>query len=159
MKPVRNILSSELFDNMASFDAVHAYTKIMRELHGPKFDMSPLHLRQLLNNPTELLVFVVRGNEILGTAQASLARTPPVQQVYINNVVLLPKYRGKGYGRSAMERLQSVSIARWSETSWPIRFVLTNSPEKANAGFYDRIGYRPRTEATNYATVVWVKDM
>lgn len=135
------------------------YQQLVDRLHGDTAQcLRQEDFLQLLRDRNELLVFVVRAGQLVSTAHASLAKTPPSWHVYINNVVTHDDHEGQGYGRQVLDGVCRAATVRWGENGQrPLRFTLTNSPEKGNAGFYEALGFTARTKENRNETVVWTK--
>ncbi len=98
-------------------------------------------------------------DKVISTAQGSYAELFPTDHVYVNNVVTLDNYRGKGYGKLAMEALESAARDKWGRQKQKIKMFLTNSPKKENGGFYESLGYSARSVENDNTTVIWLKDI
>jgi len=135
-------------------DLVSQYEILMRVLHGEDFSCSNEAFDELLKSQSEVLVFVIYEGAVLATAQASFIHTFPRRQAIVNNVVVEPKYHGLGLGKILMARVQQEAEARWCDAAG-LRIWLTNSPDKENSGFYEKLGFYPRTVESGDLTVVW----
>jgi GNAT superfamily N-acetyltransferase len=137
-------------------DLVAKYEMLMRVLHGEDFTCSDEAFDELLKSQSEVLVFIIHIHEgsMLATAQVSLINTFPRRQAIVNNVVVDPKYQGLRLGKVLMARVLQEAEAKWRNESG-LRIWLTNSPDKGNAGFYEKLGFSPRTVESGDLTVVW----
>jgi GNAT superfamily N-acetyltransferase len=152
-------ISNEILGIMNPEIAHNNYQTLMARLHGTKQVFKLPFLRKLKKSPTTIIVFVVIEGNIISTAQGSYAELFPVDHVYVNNVVTLEGYAGKGYGKLAMEMLEKAARNKWGRQGQEIRMFLTNSPKKGNGGFYESLGYIARSEKNNNLTIVWQKDI
>ena len=136
------------------------YISVSKRLHGDQFAVTPEELQTLLDDPKELVAFVLIDNQLVATAQATLLWTPPQLQAYINNVVTHPDFGGRGLGRIVMEALEDVVRAEWGTGgSRAINLLLSNSPKKGNGGFYEKLGWTGRGHDSASPTVMWVKTI
>lgn len=136
-----------------------SYLACLERLHGPDvreraLEISfPSRFRYLFRCSDEVIGFVLDGEgRVCSTAQASRARTFPVEHVYVNNVVTLEQFGERGLGRMVMEGLVGACCDRWGT---PLKFVLTNSPKKNNAQFYEALGWTARGHDSDNPTVAW----
>lgn len=141
------------------FDLFQDYSALLTRLHGPHLESSFTAFVERLEAESELLIFVFADEQLIATAQGSLAQLHGRRYVYINDVVVHDDYEGQGYGRIVISTLQLSAYARWARDGEALRLYLSNSPNKENAGFYEKLGFRARTKENNDPTVVWVKDM
>ena len=148
-------ISSQLYHGTTPSSVLPGYQRILRDLHGADYTITSRTMCRIMEDQHQIVVCLCSHDcrSILSTAQASLALVSPVQLVYINNVVTLSEYRGNGFGRQVLECIEATAVKKWSECDWPLRFVLTNNPNKGNAGFYESCGYRAAS------TVVWEKEV
>lgn len=151
-------VSSDVLSFSSLSIACAEYETLMQRLHGNQFSITNPDLLRVLTTETEVVVFVYEGTYMVATAQASLCQSPPIHHVLINNVVTRDGYDGRGFGRMAMESLERVAKKRWSNHAG-LELLLTNSPRKANAGFYQSLGWKARSEENDNPTVVWVKHL
>ena len=135
-------------------DLVSQYEMLMRVLHGEDFTCNDEAFDELLKSQSEVLVFVIYDGGVIATAQVSYIHTLPRRQAIVNNVAVDPKYHGLGLGKLLMARVRQEAEARWRDTAG-LRIWLTNSPDKGNAGFYEKLGFSPRTVESGDPTVVW----
>ncbi|MEK7462130.1 MAG: GNAT family N-acetyltransferase [Patescibacteria group bacterium] len=135
------------------------YQALMARLHGDKQVFKLPFLHKLKKSPTTIIIFVVMDDKVISTAQGSYAELFPTDHVYVNNVVTLDNYRGKGYGKLAMEALESAARDKWGRQKQKIKMFLTNSPKKENGGFYESLGYSARSVENDNTTVIWLKDI
>ncbi len=135
-------------------DLVSQYEMLMRILHGEDFSCSDEAFDELLKSQSEVLVFVIYEGAVLATAQVSYIHTLPRRQALVNNVVVETKYQGHRLGKLLMDRVRQEAEARWRDEAG-LRIWLTNNPNKGNAGFYEKLGFSPRTVESGDLTVVW----
>ncbi|MCA9354168.1 MAG: hypothetical protein KC877_01480 [Candidatus Kaiserbacteria bacterium] len=156
---VQVLISREVYNVLPDEVVEEQYRSLMTQLHGEASSAVPLQLPARLVSDSEIIVFLLYGRRIVSTAQASLATTFPRAHVYINNVVTLASHHRMGFASEVLRSLQVAALDRWAETYEQFRFELSNSPKKDNAGFYARMGFRPRTKESGDETVVWVLDV
>jgi GNAT superfamily N-acetyltransferase len=136
------------------------YIVVLKRLHGDQFTVTQEEFEVLLDDSKELVAFVLIDSQLVATAQATLLRTPPQLQVYINNVVTHFDFGGLGLGRIVMEALEEAVKTQWGNGgSRSINLSLTNSPKKSNGGFYEKLGWTSRGPDAVSPTVVWVKTI
>jgi ribosomal protein S18 acetylase RimI-like enzyme len=152
-------ISAEILKCLSAKRVHEDYQALMNRLHGDKqvFKLSFLHT--IKRSPTTILVFVVVDDEIVSTAQGSYAELFPVDHVYVNNVVTAERCGGQGYGKIAMQALEEAARNKWGRQKQAIKLFLTNSPKKANGGFYVSLGYTARSVENNSQTLVWLKEI
>ena len=136
------------------------YNTLLRCLHKDSMESCDvMTLYRILDSPSQHLFFVAAEGRLVSTLQMSLALVHPVGSLHVNNVVTLPEYEGRGHGKQLMnyatEKLAAWYAAKFSH----LRLTLTNAPNKGNAGFYEKLGFRARTKDNDAETVVWVKDV
>jgi hypothetical protein len=150
-----------LSNSVVSFEQLLAdYGQLLQRLHGTSCTVSEHELRGILKDPHELLAFVVAANQVVATAQATLLKTPPSWQVIVNNVVTAQAFAGRGFGRRVLCTLEQAVAIRWGESgSRRLKLMLSNSPKKANGGFYQALGWTARSPESDNPTVVWVKQL
>lgn len=101
--------------------------------------LSPTLLQQAVEKAQ---VFVMRNEDgsIIGTATLSLFFSPTGRKASIEDVVILPKFRGKGLGRELVEFL----IATAKQYS-PITLQLTSRPSRTAANaLYQKLGFQQK---------------
>ena len=135
-------------------DLLPQYQQLLRVLHGEDFTCSNDAIEELFKSASEVLVFVLYEESVVGTAQVSFINTPPRRQAVVNNVVIDPKYHGHRFGKILMARVLLEAEAKWRDEAG-LRIFLTNNPAKGNAGFYEKLGFTPRTVEAGNPTVVW----
>ncbi len=136
------------------------YVAVSKRLHGDQFDVTPEEFQVLLDDPKELVAFALIDGQLVATAQATLLWTPPQLQAYINNVVTHPDFGGRGLGRLVMEELEGVAKAEWGNNGKrSVNLLLSNSPQKGNGGFYEKLGWTSRSHDSTNPTVMWVKTI
>ncbi len=136
------------------------YIAVSKRLHGESFTVSQKDFEILLQDKKELVVFCLIENQLVATAQATLLWTPPRLQAYINNVVTHPDFGGRGLGRQAMEALEAQIAQEWGQQgNRAIQLGLSNSPKKANGGFYEKLGWTSRGPDSDSPTIMWVKTI
>jgi len=137
-----------------------AYVSVVQRLHGESFAITKDDFRTLLADPKEIVAFVLVGNQLVATAQASLLWTPPDLQAYINNVVTHADFGGRGFGSLVMQTLEQAIKTQWGKNGdRAVKLLLSNSPEKNNGGFYDQLGWTNRGPASPHPTVMWIKTI
>jgi ribosomal protein S18 acetylase RimI-like enzyme len=138
-------------------DVLLRYNALRTQLKNRPYNVGLEELQEVQERPgSELLLFLYIDEEIAGVAQVSYICSPESYAGYINNVVIDTQYRGKGLGSTLMEELQNRAIARWPRLK---KFVLTSAPYLNTQGFYQRLGYRPRTKESGDETIFYVKDV
>ncbi|HMJ37985.1 MAG TPA: GNAT family N-acetyltransferase [Verrucomicrobiae bacterium] len=66
--------------------------------------------------------------------------------IYLEDLFVVPEYRGRGIGRALLQRLATIAVERgcgrleWSVLDW----------NRDAIGFYERLGARPNSEWTVY---------
>jgi len=150
-----------VFHSVQMFEAIRDYEAMLQLLHDdPSIVVTQATLSNLLRSKGELLVFVENSGQLVATAQGSLCRTEPLWQVLVNNVVVHDDHQGMGHGRRIMTTLEQAVRVRWGENGLrSIKLLLTNSPQKENAGFYRSVGWTARTQENNNPTVCWIKEI
>ena len=110
-------------------------------------------LMSVLSNHTELTldmlttamqsskVYVIRDQErIIGTASLCPFSSPTGKKANIEDVVILPKYQGKGLGRRLMEK-----IIEDAGKLQPITLYLTSRPSRTAANIlYQKLGFEQK---------------
>lgn len=136
------------------------YVVVCQRLHGDNFSISLEEFKLLLSDKKELVSFVLLDGQLVATAQATLLRTPPVLQSFINNVVTHPDFGGRGLGRLVMESLETAVTSEWGSNGvYNIRLGLSNSPTKDNGGFYEKLGWTSRGPVSTSPTILWIKTI
>jgi ribosomal protein S18 acetylase RimI-like enzyme len=152
-------ISAEILKCLSAKRVHEDYQALMNRLHGNVQVFKLPFLHTIKRSPTTVVVFVVVGEKIVSTAQGSYAELFPVDHVYVNNVVTAEGCDGQGYGKLAMEALEVAARNKWGRQKQPLKMFLTNSPEKANGGFYVSLGYTARSTENNNQTLVWLKEI
>ncbi len=141
-------------------DILEQYNTLLQCLHGETMESCDvMMLYRILDSPSQHLFFVAAQGRLVSTLQMSLALVHPVSSLHINNVVTLPVYEGRGHGKQLMNYATETPAAWYSAKCSRLRLTLTNAPDKGNAGFYEKLGFRARTRDNDAETVVWVKDL
>lgn len=155
------IYTSRTIESVKSLDVLQQeYIAVMQRLHGADIQITSEQLRTLLDDPKEIVTFVLIDGVIVATAQASFHYRVPYFEGYINNVVTHPDYGGRGLGRLVMESLEQAAKDEWGENgSRPLHMILSNSPSKGNGGFYKKLGWTSRGPEGPSPTVMWVKTI
>lgn len=158
VKVIINKCSNLNYEDVIGFEALYGgYVATMCRLHED-FTIDQEDFKALLENENEVLVFILDHGQVVSTAQASLAMTPPQWHFYVNNVVTRSGYGGKGYGRLAIAELVDEVRRHWGKRR-TYTGVLTNAPSKGNSGFYEATGWRYRGPDSECPTVVWEKHI
>lgn len=132
------------------------YSALLSQLHNKEILVRLEDLLSFQFLAHELLVFAFVENECIATAQGTLSKLFPIPKVHIENVIVFDAYRGRGYGHRLIEALLMFADHQWrNRQRRSLRFELTNSPGKANVGFWRNLGFRPRSPESEDLTVVW----
>jgi GNAT superfamily N-acetyltransferase len=116
------------------------YNELVQSLSPQHVDLSVVDFEKLIARRTELVTLLFVGDDLRGTAQASLVRPGGVRTVWIEKVVVHVDYRGRGLGRLLMEETEQYARSRFSKDPG-LRFCLTSRAERGTKQFYERLGY------------------
>lgn len=116
------------------------YNALVRSLTPQHEDLSIIDFEKLIARKTELVTLLFVGDDLRGTAQASLIRPAGVRTVWIEKVVVHIDYRGRGLGRLLMEQTEQYSRSRFSKDPG-LRICLTSRAEHGTKEFYERLGF------------------
>ena len=97
-------------------------------------------LRLLLGNPQAIVVVVTVGKQVLGmcSGQLLISTAEGGYSVLVEDVVVLPEWRGKGIGRALL-----AAVADWAEERGATRLQLLADRNNAHAfGFYRQLGWQ-----------------
>lgn len=148
----------EVYAALPSEVLLRDYCDLLSHLAGKPVKCSLHELRSVISDRNELLIFLVEDARLVGTAQGTLAHVIPHWKLYVNNVVVSESQAGRGNGRALLAYLECEVVKRWPERR-PMKLELTNSPRRENGEFYEKLGFRARTEEIDDPTVVWVKEL
>ena len=114
---------------------------LMKELNA-ELTVTPLQQQRSVASPGTR-IFVAENDEkhIVGCATLCVFESPTGRKASIEDVVVLPAYRGQGIGRTLLQRIIDFAGSKLS----PIDLHLTSSPwrEEANA-LYLALGFEKR---------------
>lgn len=94
----------------------------------------------------ETLMGMVVGQRITGIGN---------EYFYVHDIVIHENARGRGLGTTLMQEIIGRAQAKWPEI---VRIQLTSRPQRGTGPFFEKCGFRPRTEEAGDPTVVYVKD-
>lgn len=76
--------------------------------------------------------------------------------VYIADIIVLPEYQGKGYGRIIMEKIMEM-IRSWQKTGYKLMITLASA--KGKEEFYEKFGFFKRpNENVGCGMSQWLTD-
>ena len=76
--------------------------------------------------------------------------------VYIADIIVLPEYQGKGYGRIMMEKIMEL-IKSWRKPGYKLMVSLVSA--KGKEEFYERFGFLKRpNDDKGCGMSLWLKD-
>ena len=114
---------------------------LMKELN-PELTVTPAQQRRAVGAPGTR-IFIAENDEkrIVGCATLCVFESPTGRKASVEDVVVLPAYRGQGIGRALMQRIIDFAGSKLS----PIDLHLTSNPlrEEANA-LYQTLGFEKR---------------
>jgi GNAT superfamily N-acetyltransferase len=124
-------------------EGLAAYNRLLRELSPGHEPISRHVFEGVLRQPSELVVFMLSGSKLLGTAQASLCFPGCRPTIWISRVVVTEEYRGCGLGRRLMEETEELIKQRFAQYR-PLSVMLTSRSERGTESFYRGFGYDKR---------------
>ena len=94
------------------------------------------------------IIFVLEGDKEVGFALffTTFSSFTCKENIYLEDLVILPEYRGKGYGRAMLKYLASLTVERncdklkWDCLNW----------NKSSMDFYLSLGAEPVNDSTVY---------
>ena len=113
----------------------------MKELN-PEIPVTELQQQRSVRAPaTRIFIAENDAKHIVGCATLCVFESPTGQKASVEDVVILPAYRGQGIGRALMEHL--IGYAR--ETLAPVDLHLTSMPSRVEANeLYQSLGFEQR---------------
>lgn len=148
------LTGEDLLDRLGMVGMHTQYCRLLEMLYTGR-DGSVIKREDMLRNlkdPRKHYTFVVVGTQVVATARATLDDGGPDLNALVGDVIAHEDHRRQGYASLAEQALLAQSFARWSNGR-SICYVLSNNPEKGNAGFYEANGWR------RHNTQLWVKPM
>lgn len=113
-------------------------------------------LDYIKQSPDHIMLVCVEGEGLLGMTLAQRVTGINNSYIYIHDVVIDAHARGCGIGTKLITTLIDSAQKRWPEA---VRVQLTSRPSRGTGPFFDKLGFRPRTEESGDPTVVYVKDV
>ena len=115
--------------------------ELMKALN-PELTVTPAQQRRAVDAPGTR-IFVAENDEkhIIGCATLCVFESPTGRKASIEDVVVLPAYRGQGIGRTLLQRIIDFAGTKLS----PIDLRLTSSPSRKEANaLYQALGFVQR---------------
>ena len=120
---------------------------LMKELNA-ELNVTPLQQQRSVASPGTR-IFIAENDEkhIVGCATLCVFESPTGRKASVEDVVVLPAYRGQGIGRTLLTRI--IDFARTKLA--PIDLHLTSMPSRVEANaLYEALGFEKR-ETNVYA--------
>ena len=114
---------------------------LMKELN-PELTVTPAQQRRAVGAPgTRIFIAENDAKQIVGCATLCVYESPTGRKASVEDVVVLPAYRGQGIGRTLLERI--INFARTKLA--PIDLRLTSQPCRVEANaLYEALGFKKR---------------
>ena len=120
---------------------------LMKELN-PNIPVTALQQQRSVASPGTR-IFIAENDEkhIVGCATLCVFESPTGRKASVEDVVVLPAYRGQGIGRTLLQRIIDFAGSKLS----PIDLRLTSNPSRTEANaLYQALGFKQR-ETNVYA--------
>ena len=114
---------------------------LMRELNA-ELTVTPLQQQRSVAAPGTR-IFIAENDEkhIVGCATLCVFESPTGRKASVEDVVVLPAYRGQGIGRTLMERIIDFAGSKLA----PIDLRLTSNSSRTEAiALYEALGFKKR---------------
>ena len=114
---------------------------LMKELN-PELTVTAEMQRRAVGAPGTR-IFTVENDDrrIVGCATLCVYESPTGRKASVEDVVVLPAYRGQGIGRTLLQRIIDFAGSKLS----PIDLHLTSNPRRAEANaLYEALGFKQR---------------
>ena len=114
---------------------------LMKELNAELTVTPEMQRRAVGASGTRIFIAENDAKQIVGCATLCVYESPTGRKASVEDVVVLPAYRGQGIGRTLLQRIIDFAGSKLS----PIDLRLTSSPwrEEANA-LYQDLGFEKR---------------
>jgi GNAT superfamily N-acetyltransferase len=116
------------------------YNQLVRDLSPDHQDLTMDDFENLIAARTEIVALLFVGDDLRGTAQASLIQPGGVRTVWIEKVIVHSDYRGRGLGRHLMEEIEDFARSSFADGG-QLRICLTSRLERGTKQFYESLGY------------------
>ena len=114
---------------------------LMRELNAEIPVNAQMQQRAVASPGTRIFVAENDEKHIIGCAALCVFESPTGRKASVEDVVVLPAYRGQGIGRTLLERI--INFARTKLA--PIDLRLTSNPTRTEANaLYQALGFEKR---------------
>ena len=114
---------------------------LMRELNA-ELNVTPLQQQRSVASPGTR-IFIAENDEkhIVGCATLCVFESPTGRKASVEDVVVLPAYRGQGIGRTLMQRIIDFAGSKLA----PIDLRLTSNSSRTEAiALYEALGFKKR---------------
>lgn len=140
-------LESKYIIRKAIVDDVQDLSEIFIEFVGMDSDINAMKMQieTISNNPNYYVGVACNVDKVIGTAMGIVCYDlcgSCKQFMLIENVAVLPAYRGKGVGKLLMQELEN--FARKNECKYII--LVSESKRKVSHKFYESIGFSVNQE-------------
>ena len=114
---------------------------LMRELNAD-LKVTPLMQQRAVASPgTRIFIAENDAKRIVGCATLCVYESPTGRKASVEDVVVLPAYRGQGIGRTLLQRIIDFAGTKLS----PIDLHLTSQPSRTEANaLYQSLGFEKR---------------
>ena len=114
---------------------------LMRELNAD-LKVTPLMQQRAVASPgTRIFIAENDAKRIVGCATLCVYESPTGRKASVEDVVVLPAYRGQGIGRTLLQRIIDFAGTKLS----PIDLHLTSQPSRTEANaLYQALGFEKR---------------
>ena len=114
---------------------------LMKELNA-ELNVTPLQQQRSVASPgTRIIIAENDEKHIVGCATLCVFESPTGRKASVEDVVVLPAYRGQGIGRTLLQRIIDFAGSKLS----PIDLRLTSNPTRTEANaLYQALGFEKR---------------
>lgn len=132
------------------------FSKLASSQTGNDRTVTRERIEYVLGSHDHIMLVCIEEAKLIGMTLGQRVTGINNSYMYIHDVVVNPDIRGGGVGSKLVTALMNAGKEKWPEI---VRIQLTSRPSRGAAGFFQKLGFRPRTKESEDETVVYVIDL